>query len=77
MSIHFLARKGIETGDSVTTGFGRGFAFATGFPVAQCSTLSREMVSVVAVTFLSIPFTIRIPEAVPSRNRDSIMISIP
>ena len=41
MSIHFLARKGIETGDSVTTGFGRGFAFATGFPVAQCSTLSK------------------------------------
>ena len=31
--------------DSVTTGFGRGFAFATGFPVTLCSTFSREMVS--------------------------------
>ena len=29
MSIHFLRRMGIEIGDGVTAGFGRGFAFAT------------------------------------------------
>ena len=40
-------------GDSVTVGFGCGFAFATGFPVTLCLTLSREMVSDVSVTYLS------------------------
>ena len=64
MSIHSLPRTGIEIGDSVTTGFGRGFAFATGFPVALCSTFSREMVSDVLVTHLLIPFTIRTQETV-------------
>ena len=33
MSIQFLSRTGIEMGDSVTVGFGCGFAFGTGFPV--------------------------------------------
>ena len=64
-------------GDSVTIGIGRGFAFATGLPVTLCSTFSREMVSDVSVTYLSIPFTIRTQETVLSRNRDSTMISIP
>ena len=64
-------------GDSVTGGFSCGLAFAKGFPVTLCSTLSREMVSDVSVTYLSIPFTIRTQEVVLSRNRDSIMISVP
>ena len=38
-------------GDSVTVGIGRGFDFATGFPVTLCSTFSREMVSDVSVTY--------------------------
>ena len=55
-------------GDSVTVGFGRRFAFATSFPVTLCS---REMVSDVSVTYLSIPFTIRTQETVLSfRYRD-------
>ena len=57
-------------GDSVTVGIRRGFAFATGFPVTLCSTFSREMVSDVPVTYLSIPFTIRTQETVLSRIRD-------
>ena len=44
ISIQFLSRTGIEMGDCVTVGFGRGFAFATGFPATLCSTFSREMV---------------------------------
>ena len=76
-SIQFLSRTGIEMGDSVTVGIGRGFAFATGFPVTLCSELSREMVSDVSVTYLSIPFSIRTQETVLSRNRDSTMIAIP
>ena len=59
ISIQFLSRTGIEMGDCVTVGFGRGFAFATGFPATLCSTFSREMVSDVSVTYLSIPFTFR------------------
>ena len=51
--------------------------FATGFAVTLCSTLSREMVSDVPVTYLLILFTIRTQESVLSRNRDSIMTSIP
>ena len=53
----------------MTTGFGRGLAFATGFPVTLCSTLSRELVSDVSVTYLSIPFTIRTQETVVSRKK--------
>ena len=34
IDVYFLSLKGIQTEDSVTTGFGRGFAFAAGFPVA-------------------------------------------
>ena len=55
--------------DSVTAGFSRGLALATGLPVALCSAFLKEMVSVVSVTHLLIPFTIRTHEAVPSRNR--------
>ena len=58
-------------GGSVTPDFGPDFAFATEFPV---TTVPREIVSVVSVTYLLIPFTIRTHEAVPSRNRDSIKI---
>ena len=47
-----------------------------GFPETLCSTFSRAMVSDVSVTFLLIPFTIRTQEAVPSRNKDSIKVSI-
>ena len=35
MSVHFLPRMGIETGDNVTAGFGRGLAFATSLPRFQ------------------------------------------
>ena len=74
-SIHFLSRTGIEMEDSVTAGFGCGFAFARGFLVTLCSTHSREMVSDVSFRYLLIPFTIRTQETVLSRNRDSIMTS--
>ena len=55
----------------------RGPAIATGFPVTLCATLSREMVYDVSVTNLLIPFTILTHKTVRSRNRDSIMTSIP
>ena len=64
MSIHFLSRREIELYDSVTAGLSRDLALATGFPVTMCSALSREMVSDVSVTYLSIPFTIRTEEAI-------------
>ena len=38
MSIHVRSRLGIEVGDNVKVGFGRGLAFATSFPVTLCST---------------------------------------
>ena len=52
-------------GDSVTVGFGCGFAFATSFPLALCSKFSKKMASDVSVTYLIIPFKIRTQEAVP------------
>ena len=61
-SILFLQRGGIETEVNVTAGFSRGLALATSFPAALCS--SPSMVSVVSVTYFSIPFTIRTQEAV-------------
>ena len=73
----FFSRIGMEEGDSVTASFSCGFAFAAIFPVALGSTFSMEMVSDVSVTYLLIPFTIRTHEAVPSRHRDSIKISMP
>ena len=76
ISIHFLSRRGIETGDCVTAGIGRGLAFATSFPVTLCSTFSREMVSDVSVTYLSIQLAIRTQESVLYPNMDSIMMSI-
>ena len=77
ISIQFLSRQRIEMVNSVIVGFGRGFAFAKGIPVTWCSTFSRETVSDVSVTHLSIPFTIQTLETVLSRNKDSTMISIP
>ena len=56
-------------GESVTEGCGRGFAFATGFPETLYSKLSRDIVSDVSVTYLSIPFTIR--KNVLDENRPS------
>ena len=76
MSMHFLSRIGIETGDNVTAGFGRGSAFPTGFPVRTSSMLSTGISSDVSVTYLLTPFTTRTQETVLSRNKDSIMISI-
>ena len=56
--------------DSVTAGFSRGLAVATSFPAALCSAFSRRMVSVVSVTHLLIPFTIRTHEAFPKQRVD-------
>ena len=77
MSFQFLPRTGIEMGDSVSVGFGCGFAFATAFPVPLCSTLSIETSYDVSVRYLLIPFTMRTSETVRSRNEDSSMISMP
>ena len=73
MSIHFLSCGGTETADSVTAGFSRGLALATGLTKARCSSF---LVSIDSVTFLSIPLTIRTQEAVRSWNRDSTRTSI-
>ena len=54
-----------------------GLAHATGLTNAELPKLSMEENSDVSITYLLIPITPRTHEAVPSRNRDSIMISIP
>ena len=59
MSLQFFSRTGIEMWSSVTVGIDLGFPFATSYPVTLCSTFSREMVSHVSITYLSIPFRIR------------------
>ena len=59
ISIHFRSLYGIDTGDNVKVGVGRGLAFATSFPVLLSPTLSTGISSDVSVTYLLIPFTTR------------------
>ena len=51
ISIHFRSFYGIDTGDNVKVGFGRGLAFTTGFRVHPFSTLAIEISSDVSVTY--------------------------
>ena len=76
-SVYFRSRQGIDTGENVKVGFGRGLAFVTGFPAPLFSTFATGISSDVSFTCLLTPFTMRTQDTFLSRNTDSIMISTP
>ena len=77
MSIHFSSTMRKRTGRQCHSKLWLWLCFCNKFPCNSVLNMFKEMVCDVSVTYLFIPFTIRIQEAAPFRNRDSIKSSIP